>query len=432
MASLTRSPHVHNTPVSPRRALLALGGGNAVEWYDWMVYGLLASYLGPQFFPSSNPLSSTLSALAVFAVGFAARPLGALLFGTLADRFGRRAIMLLSIGCMVASTTVIALLPTHASIGAWAGVILVAARIVQGLSTGIEAPLNSAYVVEMAPEGQTARYGGVISVYVQAGIIAASAVAFVTSSVLSPQAMEDWGWRVPFAVGAVLGLIFLWLRRSLPETLRTSSPDDPAPVKTSQVWREVGRNKLALLAIVFVVAGAQALNYTWSTGLPNLARTAYDEDPSAVFAVSTLSGLCIAALYPLVGRLADRKRISRTFVAARLAVVPLVFVVLVYQAPGMATFTVVMLIGAPVLAFTMGLYNTVSATLMPMSCRVTGVGLGYAVGVAGFGGTAPYLMLWLQDMGAAWVFPVYVAVLCLISVLLYTLAFRRGAVRVGS
>ncbi|WP_419999605.1 MFS transporter [Streptomyces boninensis] len=441
MALLTRRPRAPQTPIAHRKALLALGGGNAVEWFDWMVYGLLASYLGPQFFPTDSSVSSTLDALAVFAVGFAARPIGALVFGTLADLIGRRRIMLLSIGCMVLSTAVIAVLPTHETIGAWAGVILVLARILQGLSTGIEAPLNSTYVVELAPEGQTARYGGIISIYVQAGIIAASLVAFLSSAALGDDAMESWGWRIPFVVGAVGGLVFLWLRRNLPETLEDepTGKDQPTPGKpaaskerTSQVWAEVGRNKLALVAIIFVVAGAQVLNYTWATGLPNLARTSYDENPTAVFAVSTISGLCIAVLYPLVGRIADRRRISRTFLAARLAVVPLVFIVLLYQAPGMTMFTVVMLLGAPLLAFTMGLYNTVSATLMPMSCRVTGVGLGYAVGVAGFGGTAPYLLLWLKDHGASWAFPVYVALLCLLSVLLYTLAFRRGAVRVGS
>ncbi|MEU8825001.1 MFS transporter [Streptomyces sp. NPDC048636] len=431
MASLSYRSRTQHSALSPRRAFFALGGGNAVEWYDWMVYGLLASYLGPQFFPSGNSLSSTLSALVVFAVGFAARPLGALVFGTLADRLGRRRIMLVSIGGMVVSTAVIAVLPTHASIGVWAGVILVVCRVLQGLSTGIEAPLNSAYIVEMAPEGQTARYGGIVSVYVQSGIIAASLVAFLTTTCLSTADMEAWGWRIPFAVGAVIGALFLWLRRNLPETLHRSSAPEATP-PASQVWREVGRNKLALLAIVFVVAGAQALNYTWSTGLPNLARTAYDEDASAVFAVTTLSGLCIAVLYPLAGRLADRKRISRTFLVSRLAAVPLVFAVLAYQAPGMVLFTIVMLIGAPVLAFTMGLYTTVSATLMPMSCRVTGVGIGYAVGVAGFGGTAPYILLWLQDRGVSWVFPVYVAVLCLLSALFYTLAFRRGSVRIGT
>lgn len=438
MASLhERSATAVRTPLSQRRALLALGGGNAVEWYDWMVYGLLASSIGPQFFPATDGLSSTMSALAVFAVGFAARPLGAIVFGTLADRLGRRLVMLLSIGSMVLTTTVIALLPSHAVIGVWAGVILLACRILQGLSTGIEAPLNSAYIVEMAPEGRTARFGSIISIYVQVGIVAASLVCFLTSEAVGPEVMGDWGWRIPFVIGALGGLFFLWLRRSLPETLHTAADAaDPRsagkPRRTGEVWAEVAHHKLALLTIVFVVAAAQAINYTWTTGLPNLARSAYAEDPSTVFAVTTLSGVVVGALYPLVGRLADRKRISRTFVVTRLAVVPLVFVVLAYQGKGMTTFALVMLVGAPVLAFTMGLYNTVSATLMPASCRVTGVGLGYAVGVAGFGGTAPYVLLWLQDAGAGWAFPVYVAVLCLLSVLLYMLAFRRGSVRAGS
>lgn len=438
MASLhERSAGTVRTPLSQRRALLALGGGNAVEWYDWMVYGLLASSLGAEFFPATDGLSSTISALAVFAVGFAARPLGAIVFGTLADRLGRRLVMLLSIGSMVLTTTVIAVLPGHQVIGAWAGATVLACRILQGLSTGIEAPLNSAYIVEMAPEGRTARFGSIISVYVQAGIVAASLVCFLTSEVVGPWSMGDWGWRIPFLIGAAGGLFFLWLRRSLPETLPTpagvAGPGTAGkPRRTGEVWAEVAHHKLALLTVVFVVAAAQAINYTWTTGLPNLARSAYGEDPSTVFAVTTLSGVVAGALYPLVGRLADRKRISRTFVATRIAVVPLVFVVLAYRGGGMTTFTLVMLVGAPVLAVTMGLYNTVSATLMPTSCRVTGVGLGYAVGVAGFGGTAPYVLLWLQNAGAGWAFPVYVAALCLLSVLLYVLALGRGSVRAGS
>ncbi|MFR9672958.1 MFS transporter [Streptomyces sp. TR06-5] len=451
MASVIERETSDEPRISRRRALVALGGGNAVEWYDWMVYGLLAAYIGPQFFPSGDAVADTMSALAVFAVGFAARPLGAVVFGTLADRIGRRLVMLLSVGTMVFSTAVIAVLPTHASLGIWAGAVLLLCRILQGLSTGIEAPLNSAYIVEMAPEGQTARFGGIVSVYVQAGIIGASLVCFLTSAAVGAEAMAAWGWRIPFVIGVVVGLFFLWLRRSLPETLNqeenrfsskgstVTAPGNasvtapPAPQPSIQdVWRGVLRHRFPLLTIVFVVAGAQALNYTWAVGLPSLARSAYGENPTHVFAVSTLAGLVVGVLYPVVGRIADRNRISRTFVFSRLAVVPMVFLVLAYQGSGITTFAAVMLIGAPLLAFNMGLYNTVSATLMPMTCRVTGVGLGYAVGVAGFGGTAPYVLLWLQEADAVWAFPAYVAVLGLTSVLLYVLAFRRGCVRVGN
>lgn len=135
----SRSKNAGFTP-EVRKGLLGLGLGNALEWYDWMVFGLLSAFIGPNFFPGTEPLSATLNALAVFAVGFAFRPLGGILLGTLADRIGRRRVMLLSIMLMAGTTLVIAVTPSYATIGAWAGIILVVCRILQGISTGIEAP----------------------------------------------------------------------------------------------------------------------------------------------------------------------------------------------------------------------------------------------------------------------------------------------------
>jgi MFS transporter, MHS family, alpha-ketoglutarate permease len=130
-------------PTTTRRALLGLGLGNTLEWYDWMIFGLLAALIGPQFFPADDPVGATLSALAVFAVGFAIRPLGGVLLGTVADRIGRRRVMLWSVGAMAATTLVIAVLPTYESIGIWAGIVLLVCRLVQGASTGIEATPSS-------------------------------------------------------------------------------------------------------------------------------------------------------------------------------------------------------------------------------------------------------------------------------------------------
>src|SRR4051794_8237231 len=140
-------------PVPTRRALLGLGLGNTLEWYDWMIFGLLAALIGPKFFPSTDPVGATLSALAVFAVGFAMRPLGGVLLGAVADRIGRRKVMLWSIGTMAVTTLAIAVLPTYESIGIWAGIVLLACRLIQGASTGIEAPLSTSYAVELSPAG---------------------------------------------------------------------------------------------------------------------------------------------------------------------------------------------------------------------------------------------------------------------------------------
>ncbi|WP_413250245.1 aldehyde dehydrogenase family protein [Sinomonas flava] len=267
-----------------RRGLLGLGLGNALEWYDWMVFGLLSAYIGPNFFRSQEPLSATLNTLAVFAVGFAFRPLGGVILGTVADRIGRRRVMLLSIVLMAVTTLVIAVTPGYAAIGAWAGVILLVCRCVQGISTGIEAPLSTSHAVELAPPGREGMVAGLMSFYVNLGILMASLVSFASSLMIGGAAMGEWGWRVPFIVGSLFGFVVVYLRRSLPETMR---PEELAAAKTSGVWSGIRRHWLAILAIIFVVGAAQAYNYAWNVGLPTAARSSFKEDPTAVFALMT-------------------------------------------------------------------------------------------------------------------------------------------------
>jgi len=415
-----------------RRALLGLGLGNTVEWYDWQAAGLLAALMGPHFFPNVDPLSATLSALAVFAVGFAARPVGGVLLGTVADRVGRRAVMLLSVAIMAVSTLVIAVLPTYSQIGAWAGVILVGCRLTQGISTGVEAPLSSAYAAELAPPGHEARWGGgVISMFVNLGLLGASLVSFTASALLGNDAMSDWGWRIPFVFGALLGLLTLYLRRSLPETLRAADPGGAASASAGEVWRMVRRHWVGVLAVVFVVGAAQAFNYAWNVGLPSLARGGFHENATAVFGLTTLLGLIMMLGSPLVGGWADRYKLSRVFLLGRVLAIPTVFLMLAYTGPGIGTLATVLLVGGVVLILNMTLYNVVGASLMPMACRAAGCGIGYGIGVALFGGTASYLLVWLQRAHLGWLFPCYVAVLCALSIVLYLVARRRGEVYVG-
>jgi MFS family permease len=412
-------------PAATRRALLGLGLGNTLEWYDWMIFGLLAALIGPQFFPSTDPVAATLSALAVFAVGFAVRPLGGVLLGTVADRIGRRRVMLWSIGAMAATTLVIALLPTYESIGVWAGVVLLVCRLIQGASTGIEAPLSTAYAVELSPEGKEGRAAGLMSFFVNLGILLASLVSFLSSLALGTEAMLEWGWRIPFIFGAALGVVVVWLRRALPESL-TEEDKSEAATEGNTIWGGIGKHWLGLVAIIFVVGAAQAYNYAWNVGLPSLARGAFGEDPTMVFAITT--GLAVVLLIgsPLTGALADRYSLSKTFMITRLLAIPSIFLRLLYTEPGILGFAAVILGGSVVLVLNMTLYNVVATSLMPKYCRATGVALGYGIAVAVFGGTASYLLVWLQSQGLDWVFPVYVAVLSVISVVAY-LAARRSS-----
>jgi MHS family alpha-ketoglutarate permease-like MFS transporter len=418
----------HDDRLATRRGMLGLGLGNTLEWYDWMVFGLLSAYLGPHFFPAADPVSATLNALAVFAVGFAFRPLGGVLLGTIADLVGRRRVMLLSVSLMALTTLAIAVTPTYSSIGAWSGAVLVVCRLIQGLSTGIEAPLSTAYAVELNPAGHEGRAAGYISFYVNFGILLASLVSFGTSAIIGGAAMQDWGWRVPFVFGAALGIVVIFLRRALTETLHESERAEESP---RTVWRGVGKHWLGLVAMLFVVGAAQAFNYAWTVGLPNLARTSFREDPTAVFALTTVLGAVLMIGSLVTGTLADRFTLSRTFVVARILAIPSVFLMLLYHRPGLLGFAAVLLGGSVVLVLNMTLYNVVSTSLMPKSCRATGMALGYGIGVAVFGGTASYLLVWFQQHTLEWVFPVYAAVLSLISVVLYLAVRRRGATFAG-
>lgn len=411
-----------------RKGLLGLGLGNALEWYDWMVFGLLSAFIGPNFFPNADPLSATLNALAVFAVGFAFRPLGGILLGTLADRIGRRRVMLMSIMLMAGTTLVIAICPSYQQIGGWAGIILVACRIVQGISTGIEAPLSTSHAVELVPEGREGYVAGIMSFYVNIGILLASLVSFLCSLMIGGAAMAGWGWRVPFIIGAAFGFVVLYLRRSLPETMR---PEEMATNSSRAVWTGVRKHWLSVLAIVFVVGAAQAYNYAWNIGLPSAARSNFKEDPTAVFALTTILGLILVIGSWIIGKVADGRSMSRWFIVTRILAIPAVFLMLMYVQPGIGGFAAVLLGGSVVLVLNMTLYNVVSSSLMPKSCRGAGVALGYGIGVALFGGTASYLLVWFQSLNASWIFPVYVAVLSILSIVFYLAARRSNGIFVG-
>lgn len=418
----------HTTHRKNSKALVAIGLGNTLEWYDWQIFGLLSAFIGPHFFPNADPVAATLSALSVFAVGFAFRPLGGVLLGNLADRIGRRKVMLLSITMMAVSTLVIAVCPTYQEIGVLAGVVLFVCRVFQGISTGVEAPLSTAYAIELSPPGREGRAAGVISLFVNLGILGAALVSFATSVLIGQAAMSDWGWRAPMLFGAALGFLVIYLRRNLPESLPAAADGTAEPPST--VWRRVGRHWLALLAIIFVVGAAQAYNYAWNVGLPNLA-SGFGEDPTAIFALTTVLGVILLVGSPLVGMLADRRKLSRTFVTTRLLVIPAAFLMLAYTGPGIGGFSIVLLVGGVVLVTNMTLYNVISTSLLPKSCRATGVGLGYGIAVALFGGTASYLLIWLQQQGIDWLFPAYLAALSLISVVLYVLAKRSTGLYAG-
>ncbi len=416
-------------PPTTRRAMLGLGLGNTLEWYDWQVFGLLAVTIGPHFFRNESHIDATLNTLSIFAVGFAARPVGGIVLGGLADRIGRRNVMLASVAMMALTTLVIGVTPDAGIIGVAAPLILLACRLLQGISTGVEAPLSTAYGAEIMPKGRSGTAAGVISFFVNFGILLASLINYVLGLTVGDAVMGDWGWRIPFWAGAVMGVVVLWLRRSLPETLHESDPEYVG--STAKVWGAVFGRWRSLLAIVFVVGAAQAFNYGWNVGLPTLARGRFGEDPTEVFGITTVLALIMMGGSLVVGPLADRWALSRVFLWGRFLMIPAVFLVLLYTHKSIGLFALVLLVGAPVLLVNMTLYVLVSTSLMPKGVRAAGGGLGYGIGVAAFGGTASYLVVWLANQGLSALFPVYMAALAALSIAFYLWAKKTEGVSLG-
>lgn len=419
-----------------RRHLLALSWGHALEWFDWAVFGLLSIYIGAAFFPADSVLASTLNALAVFAVGFVARPIGGVILGFVADRVGRKVIMLAAIGAVALGSFVIGVLPTYEVIGAAAPVIVVLMRLLQGLSAGIEAPLGTAYALELVP-ARPGYVAGYFAFFNNLGNLLAPLSAFFLTLILGPDTMFEWGWRVPFILGGALGLVVLYLRRTLPETLHTRAiklGEEAEPIEPAnpRVWATVKSHWLSIIAIIFIVGAMQSFMYTFLAGMPNLANGAFAEDPTGVFAVTTGLGIFLTLGAFMLRMVLDKVKLSTWFVAARLLTIPAIFLILLYSEPGLGGFITVMAVGGVLILLNGTIFVVVANSMLPQHCRGTGVGLGYGIGVALFGGTASYLLVWLQDQGMYWMFPVYVAVLCALSVLFYLLAKRKHGIYVGS
>ncbi|MBT8163268.1 MULTISPECIES: MFS transporter [Arthrobacter] len=415
-----------------KRHAMALGGGMALEWFDFTVYGLMAALLAPHFFPGNDPVASTLSALMVFAVGFIARPLAGIFVGPIADRAGHKKILVISIAAISGSSLLMGLLPTYSQIGVWAAVALVCARLIQGLSTGIEQAVGNSAAVEMATPGHEGRFTTIVSGSIlQAGIMLASLVSFIVSASIGGAAMAEWGWRIPFLVGGIAGIFVIYLRRSLPETGAANHEGDTPP-STADVWKQVWKSRGGFLAILFVVAGTQTANYAWTVGLPGLARAAYNEDPTHIFAVTTMLGILMIVAGTYVGALCDKYGNLKVFTIIRFTLIPAVFLITLYNERNILAFATVMLIGGIAVALNQTLFNFIISTLMPAGCRTTGMAVAYGLGVAIFGGTSSYILVWAQQQNMLWAFSSYAAALSIISIWLYSLAARKGQVHIGN
>ena len=397
------------TPLQRMRAILGGSAGNLVEWYDWFAYASFSIYFAGVFFPEGDQTAQYMKTAAVFALGFLARPVGAWLMGLYADRAGRRAALSLSVGLMCLGSLIIALAPGYAQIGIAAPAILLTARILQGLSVGGEYGASATYMSEMAGKKRRGFWSSFQYVTLIMGQLAAATVLVVLQQTLDKDQLEDWGWRIPFLIGALLAVVVFWIRRNL---------DESASFKAAQLEGKRATTMLLFAkypretAIIMGLTAAGSLGfYAYTTYmLKFLVNTAgFTKEAAGAVNFATLVGFMLAQ--PLFGWLSDKvgrkTMLIIAFGGGALAAVPVFTLVGATNSMGIA-FALIMATLLVQSAYT-SISAVVKAELFPAHCRALGVALPYALANAVFGGTAEYVALWFKREGMESGFYLYVA-----------------------
>ncbi|MEV6128432.1 MFS transporter [Streptomyces violaceusniger] len=407
--------------------MLAIGFGHALEWYDWGIYSIFTPFFATQFFDPRDDASAVLSSLAVFAVGFVARPIGGLIVGRLADRIGRRPMMALTVGGMAAASLLIGVSPTYASTGVGASVVLVVARLVQGLATGGELPSAQTYLTEVAPPGRRGLWSSIIYIASVGGNMVGVLLGLVLSVVLTKSEMGEYGWRIPFVVGGLLGLVALWIRRSLEESEAFTREAAVAPAGRQRIWSEIVRHRREAAQVVGLSVGFTVVYYAWVIAAPAYAISELNIDPTASLLAGVLASLVLIAVQPAWGALSDRIGRRPVLLISCVATAVLLFPLqaMVHDAVqlGVAMALAMVFIGAGV-----AILPAAYAEMFPTRIRAVGLAVPYSIAVAVFGGTAPYLQTWVGNTFGRPAFTGYVVALLAISALtVLTLREGRGS-----
>ncbi|MEV4340967.1 MFS transporter [Streptomyces sp. NPDC049590] len=399
------------------RQLVAASVGNAVEWYDWYAYTFLATYIAAAVFPkgTGNSLVPLLSTFAVFAVGFFMRPVGGLLMGAVADRRGRRAALTVTILLMGGSSLLVGLTPTYASAGVAAPVVLVAARLLQGLSVGGEFAASTTFLVESAGPGRRGLFSSFQYVSTTAGQLVASGIAALLVDTLPGSAMDGWGWRVPFWLGGAFSLVGFWIRRGAEETRSADQRRAPRP----GLFEALRRHPRQSLLIAGITAGGTLAYYTWTSYLPTYAEINAGVAKSDALLASTIALAFFALLQPLGGLLSDRVGRRPLLLGFGVGFAVLCVPLLHALRDSFAVLLLVSCAGMVLLTGFTSVSAAVNAEVFPPRVRAAGIGFPYSLTVALFGGTAPYVGTLFKELGRTGLFPWYVAALCLLSSLVY-------------
>jgi MHS family alpha-ketoglutarate permease-like MFS transporter len=418
-------PEEDSLPDTMRRikAILIGSAGNLVEWYDFYAYASFALYFAESFFPGKDPVAQMLSSAGVFALGFFMRPIGGVLFGHIGDRHGRRTALMLSVFLMCFGSLMIAVTPTFATIGVGAPALLLFARLLQGLSLGGEYGSSATYLSEMA----TAKHRGFYSSFQYVTLIGGQLVALIVllvlqNLILTPDQLKAWGWRIPFLIGALLALVTLWMRRTLPETEhfnRIAKTDGPR----KSILAGLFEHPRSVLIVIGLTAGGTLAFNTYTTYIQKFLKLS--TGLSYVQSTLVTAGVLLFALIlqPIYGAISDkigRRPLLLTFgVLSTLCTVPLLTGI--QQAKSPLTAFLLIAVAWAILSCYTSINAVVKAELFPASVRATGVGVPYALTVSIFGGSAEYVALWFKNAGMESGFFWYASAIAACSLIVYFL-----------
>ncbi len=394
------------------RAILAGSSGNFVEWYDWYTYAATALYFAPVFFPKGDQTAQLLQTAAVFAVGFFARPVGAWLMGLYSDHWGRKQALKLSVIIMCAGTLIIALTPGAATIGIAAPIILVLARILQGLALGGEYGASATYMSEVAGKSYRGFWSSFQYVTLIGGQLAALAVLIVLQQFLDGPAMDSYGWRIPFVIGAVLA-VGAYIVRSRMDESQSYTRSKAAGAEKSSIRMLFKQHPRQAITILGLTAGGSMIFYVYTTYMQKYLTITSGFTRVEATEISAATLLIFMLVQPLFGWISDKvgrkPMLLFAFGGGTLATWPVMTGVANATLP-MTAFILIMTAMLIQSAYT-SISAVVKAELFPTNVRTLGVALPYALANAAFGGTAEYVALWFKSVGMESGFFIYASCL---------------------
>ncbi|MBA3906545.1 MAG: MFS transporter [Pseudonocardiales bacterium] len=397
-----------------KRALVGIGVGHALEWYDWGIYAIFVPFFATQFFGRSDGASAVLESLAVFAVGFVARPIGGLIIGRLADRLGRKPMMTLTVGGMALASMAIGLSPTFATVGVGASVILLLARIVQGMSTGGELPSAQTYLSETAPRVRRGLWSSVIYVASVGGNTVGVVLGLILTLTLTDAEMSAYGWRIPFVVGGVFGLVALWIRRSLTES-EAFTAEAGSGAQRPPMWPEIVRHRRQALTVIGLTVGPTVVYYAWVIAAPAYAISALAIGSSGALLAGVVASLVLVAALPAWGALSDRIGRRPVLLISTVGAAAVMFPLQALVRDSAWQLGLAMSVAAVFISAGVAILPAVYAEMFPTAIRAVGLAVPYSIAVAAFGGTAPYLQTWAGETIGRSGFTGYIVVLLLVS-----------------